>query len=77
MTVATSDIARLLQAAERSVLRASLILDVVDTYASASDPSASAEWITLWSVRIIRMIWVIGMRRKKSSSWIFRKPISC
>jgi hypothetical protein len=42
VTVATSDIARLLQAAERSVLRASLILDVVDAYASASDPSASA-----------------------------------
>jgi hypothetical protein len=42
VTVATSDIARMLQAAERSVLRASLILDVVDAYASASDPSASA-----------------------------------
>jgi hypothetical protein len=41
MTVTAAEIARLLQTAERSVLRASLILDVVDEYASASDASAS------------------------------------
>lgn len=41
MSVTTPDIAQMLQTAERSVLRASLILDVIDGYASGIDPSAS------------------------------------
>jgi hypothetical protein len=41
MTVLTPDIPQLLQSAERVVLTASLILDVVDGYASGIDPSAS------------------------------------
>jgi hypothetical protein len=41
MTVPAPDIPQLLQRAERVVLTASLILDVVDAYATAIDPSAS------------------------------------
>lgn len=41
MTVVATDIPQLLQRAERVVLTASLILDVVDAYATGIDPSAS------------------------------------
>lgn len=42
MTVTSTDIPRLLAVADRVTLAASLILDVVDGYASAADPSATA-----------------------------------
>jgi hypothetical protein len=41
MTVTSTDIPHLLAVAERVTLTASLILDVVDGYASAADPSAT------------------------------------